>query len=292
MIVGEHVDRNRAAWQTAVVPRPLPPPSARPFSLPPKHRLRARALCIHGYTGSPYEVLPLALALQERGVASEGIVLPGHEGDPSVLDRTTWQDWARAGEEAFWQLPADVPRFVVGSSMGALVALLIAAHRPDEVAGLVLLAPALRYFREGRLAALASQRGIWRLKSAVSKEREGGDVGDEEARRKNPSYAVLPIRGIGELGLMQAVVERELSRVRAPLCVLHGAQDHTIPLVASEIVARKVSSRRVEHHVLRDSWHVIGIDVDRDQIFDLASSFVDEIIEAAPKLPVSSEARS
>lgn len=261
------------------MPRPLPPPSARPFSLPAAtSATRGRALCVHGYTGSPYEVLPVALALAGKGVASEGIVLPGHEGDPSVLDRTRWQEWASAGEEAFLRLPADKPRVLVGASMGGLVCLHLAARHPRDVAALVLLSPALRYFKEGRLAAAAAQRGLWRVKNAVAKGREGGDIADPEGRRLNPSYAVLPLRGVGELGLMQDAVEAELGDVKAPVCVLHGARDHTIPPMASEIVARKVSSRHVEHHVLRDSWHVIGVDVDRDQVCDTAASFVDEVL--------------
>jgi carboxylesterase len=124
---------------------------------------------------------------------------------------------------------------------------------------------------------MASRRGLWRLMKAVPKERDGGgDIHDDEARRKNPSYAVLPLRGVGELGALQLVVDRELPQVRAPLCILHGAQDHTIPPLASEIVARRVRSPRVERHVLRDSYHVVGIDVDRDQVCDLAASFIDE----------------
>lgn len=218
------------------------------------------------------------MSLAEKGVASEGIALPGHEGDPSVLDRTAWQEWARAGEEAFLRLPDDKPRVLVGSSMGGLVALLTAARHPDAVAALVLLSPALRYFRDGRLGAVAAQRGLWKVKNMISKGREGGDIADPEARRMNPSYAVLPVRGIGELGLMQHAVEPELLRVKAPLCVLHGAKDHTIPPMASEIVARRVSSKRVEHHVLRDSQHVIGIDVDRDRVCNISAAFVDEVL--------------
>jgi carboxylesterase len=260
------------------MPRPLPEPSARPFTVEARGPLRARALCIHGYTGTPYEVLPVARALADVGVSSEGICLPGHEGDPSVLDHTSWQDWVSAADAALSRIPTDAPRVLVGSSMGALVSLRLAARRPDDVDALVLLAPALRFFRDGRLAAAAAQRGLWRVKRSIPKEREGGDIADPEARKKNPSYAILPLRGVGELGLLQTVVDNDLPRVTQPLCILHGAQDHTIPPVASEIIARRVSSSRVEHHVLRDSWHVIGIDVDRDQVCDIAQSFVEDVL--------------
>jgi carboxylesterase len=260
------------------VPLPLPPATKDAFALTPEGAVRASALSIHGYTGTPWEVLPVSMALALIGVSSTGIVLPGHEGDHTVLHRTSWQDWQRAGEAAFDVLPRDQPRILVGSSMGALVALLIAARRPDDVQGLVLLAPALRLFLPGRFGAALAARGLWRLKAHVVKELEGGDISDDVARKMSKSYGVLPLRGVGELGLLQGVVEAELHNVRAPVCLVHGAQDHTIPPQASEIVAAKVSSARVERHVLRDSFHVVGVDVERDQVCAIATHFVSEIL--------------
>lgn len=258
---------------------PLPPSSPAPFALQARGRApRARALCIHGYTGSPYEVLPVALALADAGVAADGIVLPGHEGDSRVLDETPWSAWTRAAEEALLRTPRNAPCLLVGSSMGGLVALHLAAMHPDLVAGLILMAPALRFFPDGRAIAAAAQGGLWRIRRAIPKERRGGDACSPEARAMNPSYQELPLRGIGEVALLQAVVRQRLHLVRAPTCVFHGAQDHTIPAVASEIVCRSVSSARVEHHVLRDSWHLIGIDVDRDSVCALAVSFAQSVI--------------
>ena len=71
------------------MPRPLPPATHEGFSLPARGAARAHALSLHGYTGTPWEVLPVSLALQDIGVASTGIVLPGHEGDHTVLQRTS-----------------------------------------------------------------------------------------------------------------------------------------------------------------------------------------------------------
>ena len=258
------------------MPRPLPPATNEAFSLTAQGVVRANALSIHGYTGTPWEVLPVSMALADIGVSSTGIVLPGHEGDHTVLHRTSWQDWHRAGDAAFDRLPKDRPRILVGSSMGALVALLIAARRPSEVHALVLLAPALRFYMDGMLGAALAARGLWRLKAHIVKELEGGDIADADARKASKSYSVLPLRGVGELGILQGVVEAELANVKAPLCVMHGAQDHTIPPVASEIVAAKVSSAHVERHLLRDSWHVIGVDVERDQVCAIAASFIEE----------------
>ncbi|HEY4220820.1 MAG TPA: alpha/beta fold hydrolase [Myxococcota bacterium] len=266
------------------MPRPLPPSSADPFVVAAAHGAPiANALLLHGYTGSPFEMMPLALALSDVGVASTGVVLPGHErgkdGDPAVLNRVSWRDWVRAGEDAFDAMPAATPRVVAGCSMGALVALHVASARPVDA--LVLLAPALRFFTDGQLVASLAARGLWRALPYLKKGK-GSDVADDEGRHRNPCLPYLPLHGIAELAALQRATEPLLSSVVAPACIFHGAHDHTIPPVSSEIIASKLASPRVERHVLRNSFHVIGIDVDRDELNALAVSFVREVVAAAP----------
>jgi len=58
------------------VASPLPEPSTAPFHIDAAVSARARALCIHGYTGTTFEVMPLAMALAHVGVSSTGMVLP------------------------------------------------------------------------------------------------------------------------------------------------------------------------------------------------------------------------
>ena len=245
--------------------RTLPRSSKSAFALEPGSTPVARALCLHGFTGTPFEVRPLADALLEHGVASTGVLLPGHGTRPEDMAECTWHQWEQAALDAWDGMPADRPRLLVGSSMGGLLALRVAMKRGDAAA-LVLLAPALSFFADGELAARASLRGLWRLKPYVDKEDAGGDLADAAARAANPTYAVIPTKPLGQVKLLQRAVRAELSRVSAPLCLFHGAQDHTIPPAASAEIAAGVASAVVEHHRLRDSFHVIGIDVDRERI--------------------------
>ena len=253
--------------------RPLPPPSRAAFSVAAQGAPRAAALCIHGFTGTPFEVRPLADALAPDGVSSVGVLLPGHGTDPAELARTGWHEWQDAALAAWDALPAGTPRIVVGCSMGALLALRLSVLRGD-VAAAVLLAPALSFFADGEAASLASLAGLWRLKPFAAKEQAGGDIADEAARAANPTYPVIPLRSLGHVKLLQRQVREALPRVRAPLCVFHGAQDHTIPPSAAAEIAAGVGSPHVEHHLLRDSRHVIGLDVDRERVAALTRSFL------------------
>lgn len=259
----------------------LPVPSRSAFVVAPSGVPRARALCIHGFTGTPFEVRPLADALATRGVASVGVLLPGHGTQPEDLAPCSWHQWEQAALQAWDALPRDLPRVLVGCSMGGLLALRVAVLRAD-VAAVVLLAPALSFFSDGELAARAALQGLWRLKPYVQKEQAGGDIADPAGRAANPTYSVIPLRPLGQVLLLQRAVRAELRRVVAPLCVFHGEQDHTIPPSASAEIAAGVAAPLVEHHRLRDSFHVIGLDVDRERIARLTGAFLERVLGGRP----------
>jgi len=80
----------------------------------------ARILLLHGLGGTAATMQPIAAALALAGHDVHAPTLPGHGTDAAQLLTVTWSDWvATAGG---W--PADV---VVGQSMGAMLALALAA---------------------------------------------------------------------------------------------------------------------------------------------------------------------
>ncbi len=261
---------------------PLPPPSAAPFALAPAGAPRGVALCLHGYSGTPYEVKTTALAFAAAGFRAVGPLLRGHGTDPAQLNRVTWRDWVDDAVAAYDRAVADapgVPVVVVGCSMGGLVSLLLSTLRP--VRALVLLAPALRFFPSAEIGAAALTAGLWQLRPFFPKEGPGGDVGAADGAALNPTYKVLPARGIIELWRMQRDVEARLKDVTAPVIVFHGRRDHTIAPVSSEVIARHVQSPLVEHHRLARTQHLVALDVERDAVNAAAVRFVDDVLGAA-----------
>jgi carboxylesterase len=79
-------------------------PDAGPFRLGAVGRDAPAVLCLHGLTGTPYEVRPPAEALAARGFACAGPELPGHGSSPGELARTSRSDWLHAVAAAFDEL--------------------------------------------------------------------------------------------------------------------------------------------------------------------------------------------
>jgi alpha-beta hydrolase superfamily lysophospholipase len=105
-----------------------------------------RVLLLHGLTGSPVELWPLAEGLAEAGWRAELPLWPGHGATPDLLARTP----PAALLESAHALGREGAEAVVGFSMGGLLAMVAAAAAARPLA-LVLLAPAVTMAGTARL---------------------------------------------------------------------------------------------------------------------------------------------
>ena len=78
---------------------------------------RVGALCLHGLTGTPYEVRPIAEALAARGIHARGPVLPGHDTGPEELARVPFTAWIEAAISiSRWEISPSARRGLPPSS--------------------------------------------------------------------------------------------------------------------------------------------------------------------------------
>ena len=101
-------------------------------------------LIIHGYTGGPYEVDPLAEFLRDNtDWHIEVPTLPGH-GKELHLKNASYKRWIQAAEKELRKLQDSFDEvYVIGFSMGGMIAAYLAAkYKIDK---LVLLATSGKY---------------------------------------------------------------------------------------------------------------------------------------------------
>jgi carboxylesterase len=250
--------QDRAAQRGGAERSAGPRPDATPFELPGAGR--AAALCLHGLTGTPYEVRPIGEALAAAGIAALGPALPGHNETPERLARVSHEAWLDAGRAELARLRAAHARvFVVGVSMGGLVALALAAEAPVDAAVVVGVPLRLRH-PAVRLVPVAKHFLRFLPKPG------GADIRDAAARARHPSYDRMPLAAVHELLRLQRRVRALLPSVAAPLLVAHGAHDRTAhPEDAREILAQVASAER-GHLRLAASGHVVPVDHDGPQL--------------------------
>ena len=229
-------------------------------------------LLLHGLTGSTFELVPVARRLAAAGMRCVAPVMAGHGGSARDLAGVPWAEWVGKARRDLALLEGARRTFVVGCSMGALVACALAHDAPARVDGLVLLAPALELRPQGRLAALLGRAPF--LGGLVVPKSAGSDVHDPEMRRRNPGLDGVPLSAVTELRALAAHVDRQLPGIAAPALVIAGGHDHTVTMGGARRLARRIGSGPARVEVLRDSWHLVGIDVERDRCAELAAGFL------------------
>lgn len=231
-------------------------------------RPSAAALCLHGLTGTPYEVRPLGQAIAAAGIDAIGPVLPGHNETPEALSRVSHSDWLDAASSHYQALRESYPRvFVVGLSMGGLLSLALAQH--EAVDALVVVGTPL----------VLRQRFAWMIPllkyfRPFPTKRGGSDIRDAAARDRHPSYPVMPLNSVHQLQRLQRIVRSRLSQISCPILIAYGAHDTTANPQDSREIYDSVSSDVREKLVCESSGHVVPVDLDGARLSRQAAEFL------------------
>ena len=232
------------------------------------------ALVLHGFTGNPSSMRPLAEELHDAGFAIEMPLLPGHGTKVEDMIETGWADWSTAAEEAYERLAARVDKVVVvGLSMGGTLACWVAARHPDAV-GLAVINPYVEVPAESFFEILTGVLDAgFEVTPAI-----GSDIalpgGVENA------YESAPVRPAISLFAGVRELSRRLAEIRCPTLIITSRQDHVVPPESSEILAAGVSGP-VERVWLEKSFHVATLDYDADEIEARIVAFANEVTAAA-----------
>lgn len=219
---------------------------------------------------------PLGEALSAAGFPVLAPALAGHGTDVAELARTGWQDWLASADAALTALRADVPRVAVaGLSMGGLLALVLAARRPADVAALVLAAPALR-LTDRRIGLLpwAARIPALRRRLGLIPKRGGRDIADVAARAASRAYDAAPLDAVLALLALRREARRALPHVTQPVLLLQGRLDRTVPASVAALVRRRLGTRRLETAMLERSAHVLTEDAERARVGALVVDFL------------------
>jgi carboxylesterase len=229
-------------------------------------------LCLHGLSGTPYEVRPVAERLALRGFRCRGPVMAGHERSARELAGTSHEAWLEVARAEIEVLRRDSDRvFVVGLSMGGLVSLELAAA--GLVDGVAVIGTPLRF-------SLALRWGVPFVKFVYPylSKKNGSDIQEDEARARHPGFRAIPLASVHQLIRLQRRVERSLAGISVPILAAHGALDRTAnPRDAKEILA-EVNSLERELHICERSGHVATVDHDGAELSLRVAEFFERLL--------------
>src|SRR5262249_23524941 len=98
----------------------------------------------------------------------------------------------------------------------------------------------------------------------------GSDIRDPEARALNKiaqGRAGMPLQALHSLIEFGEYLQPRIHEITQPTLLVHSRNDHTIPFACMDYLAKNLVSREIVEVPLERSFHVITLDVDREQVF-------------------------
>jgi carboxylesterase len=224
--------------------------------------------------------------------------LANHGQPIGVLARTRWQEIYHSAKQAFIEArdaarAEGVPLVVGGLSMGANLALMLAAEFEGDVAGVVCLAPTLFYdgwsvpwyhrliplvdftplkhftfFRESEPFGLKDEA----LRAKIAAEYGKMTLHDSSGAAKR-GYAHFPVRLFCEMRELIRMCQQALPRVVSPLLVVQAENDDVTGPRNGQFILEHVGSERRELLLLRNSYHLVAADLERSLVAERVQKF-------------------
>jgi carboxylesterase len=236
-------------------------------------------VAFHGFGGSAAELRPLLDRIASAGYAVDAALLPGHGTDPADLQRVRWEDWVGAARDRARAAAGRYGRFfLLGFSLGSLVALHLASEAPSEgLAGLVALGTAVRLERFTQLGLRAFARLGHRMPDLYVRKPRPGDLVDQSALSSLATYDRNPLRAATQVVAMGSLVSGEVGRVTCPTLILHGRKDRVCPWQNAVWLADHVGSKDVSVRIFERSAHVLACDFEREEVAQEVLAFLERL---------------
>jgi carboxylesterase len=261
---------------------------------------RTAVVLLHGLCSTPDELLSIATGLRGAGYSVHSLAVEGYSFDPSAPGRRAapWQHWIDTIEQRVDALRTEHDRvMLVGISAGAALALATGMRCGTRIDALVLMSTTLRFDgwaipRRHMLLPLALYTPLgrfWRYRErapyGVKNERVRNWI-ERELRHRKVSRAGAAVIGISHLREHDRLirhVRRGLHQVDcAQVLAIHAEQDEVASVANLDLLKRGLRRPTLRTVVVGNSYHMITIDNDRQQVLRETLEFAAAVTHRIP----------
>lgn len=224
-------------------------------------------LVIHGFTGTPGELRELGERIHNKlGYTVLGVRLKGHGTTVEDMEKCKYTDWIKSVEEGLDRLKKNCSKiYVVGHSMGGLLALYIAEHY--DIDKVITLAPAIA--NKDRMSAFVPI-----LKHFVKYSEWGESYRPEEELKYLVGYNKFPVSSVHELIKLQKVVRKDLKLVKVPILFIQSKKDQSVHPNGINIIEKNVSTKDITKIYLENCGHNLTVECEKEKVYEEVIKFM------------------
>ncbi|WP_100400179.1 alpha/beta hydrolase [Bacillus sp. FJAT-44742] len=223
-------------------------------------------LCLHGFTGAPWEVEPVVKKLKKnKDWLIYSPTLPGH-GPGDDLKGATYKAWIYAADKACAELFKYCEKvYVIGFSMGGMLACYLSARYPVEK--VVLLGAAAYYVNPPQLLKDFKIAAEARLKGTFNKE-------DPWYQFYSKKIQETPLTAVYEFTKAVKTVRPFVKEITIPSLIMQGELDGLVPVKSAEYLFENMGSREKRLYLYKDSRHYLCHGPDKKRVLDDLERFL------------------
>lgn len=211
-------------------------------------------LFIHGFMGSSKQFKSIMPLLSDCGAEMRCVVLAGHETLLGEFMKSGAEDWQRSVDDCISELREEFDEiYLVGHSMGGLLAVRSAVKCPDKICGIVALGFPIKVH--------VTYGWLHNAMMAAKPPKEGENPAITAARALS---GVSGMNVSGYFGTMPKAFEffgvvrksgKEIGRLTVPLTVINSGVDEIVSRKAGRFVKRNLPSAKLIE--LKNSGHFL-----------------------------------
>lgn len=215
-------------------------------------------LLIHGYTGGPFEVEPLADCLKKEGFITLCPTLHGHGGIRKNLRYSSYKKWLDSADQAYKELSKHCDEItVVGFSMGGLLAFQLAhKYKPKCIVSMStpIYCIDFKNLKDDLLLSIRTSNHQ-RLKEYFFS-------------CFTPMVANLNFR------ILLHHSKRLLPELNLPVMVVQGTKDAVVRAESARFIYHRIPSPQKSLCFYEKSNHLLHYSCEKDRIYDNIINFI------------------
>ncbi len=245
-------------------------PGAEPYHLQGKG---PSILLIHGLSASPTELRLIGEFLHSKGFDVHSMLLPGHGTSPEDLRTKTRKDWWEGAKKAYESI--ENCEYVLGFSLGALLASRLAVEFSSKIKGLILMSTFIKV-RPRIMSFIAFLLPLLKFfKPYFNKE-----AGTEEYFKKYHliSYLKYPTATIYEGFKLSKYTQRKIiPKITTPTLIIQGMKDDRVVASSYKTILKSIKAKKVEVALLPGSQHIVTVGPDKEMLLQAIDQFLTDL---------------
>ena len=218
---------------------------------------------IHGFMGSPGQFDDLAETAYKKGCSVLSIVLPGHSGSGKHFVNSSLIEWETHLQNEISKYRDHYSQiYLVGHSMGGLLALNASIVKANKICGVLMLSSPMR------IAFISPDSLRCKFKLLFS-------LREREIRKRytlsnsidsDLLYCLLLLKPFQQLKALMQKTEHNLSDVFTPVTMIHSKNDEMVAFESAKILYDGLSNTTRKSIALQNSSHAYYPADEREKI--------------------------